>query len=181
MGLFDSYSTPVAEIPTGFGLGVSSVPYAVVLTDVKKHVKEKDGSISTVLSFTVDPGADQNGRKGKEDIWITQPVDGNKNADIHAKVAKQWVENLGIPPQVYGAEGFEIWDVKEKLVGNVRGYLLIVAAENGNTNKRFTRYTGDTNNAGTTGPSEVTVPEPKAEEPLDMEKLLAATDDGGKW
>lgn len=180
MGLFDSYSTPVAEIPTGFGLGVSSVPYAVVLTDVKKHVKEKDGSISTVLTFNVDPGADQNHRKGREDIWITKPVDGNKNADIHAKVAKQWVENLGIPASVYGAENFEIWDVKDKLVGQVRGYLLITAGENGNTNKRFTRYTG--NDVKETGPSAVTVPEPKQEEPLDMAKLLSETDSsGGTW
>lgn len=177
MGLFDSYSTPVAEIPTGFGLGVSSVPYAVVLTDVKLFTK-KDGSLSTILTFTVDPQADQNHRKGKEDIWITKPVDGNPNADIHAKVAKVWVENLGIPPHVYGEPDFEIPNVKDKLVGSVRGYLLITAGENGNTNKRFTRHV----DKGTTGPSDVAVPEAKTEEPLDMAKLLSETENsGGTW
>jgi len=178
MGLFDSYSTPVNEIPTGFGLAVSPVPYAVVLTDVKKHTKEKDGTVSTVLTFSVDPSVDQNGRKGKEDIWITHPVDGNKNADIHAKVAKQWVLNLGIPDHVYGVEGFEIVDVKDKIVGNVRGYLSIVAADNGNTNKRFVRHV----DKGTTGPSEVKVPEPKQEEAVDFAKLLQEQDNsGGTW
>jgi len=178
MGLFDSYATPVSEIATGFGLPVHSVPYAVVLTDVKKHVKEKDGSISTVLTFTVDPTADQNGRKGKEDVWIAKPVDGNPNADIHAKVAKQWVENLGIPENVYSDKDFEIWNVKDKIVGNVRGYLSITMGNNGNTNKRFTRHI----EKGTTGPSEVQVPEPKQEEAVDFQKLLAEQDSsGGTW
>ena len=176
MGLFDSYSTPVDQIQTGFGLTANSVPYAVVLTEVKNFTK-KDGSLSTILTFVVDTAQDQLHRKGKEDIWITQPVDGNANADVHAKVAKQWILNLGIPEEVYSKKGFDIPDVKDKLVGYVRGYLLITAAENGNTNKRFTREKGQ----GTTGPSEKVVPETKAEEELDMSKLLAEQDSGGTW
>lgn len=177
MGLFDSYSTPVADIPTGFGLAPSSVPYAVVLTDVKKHVKEGTNKVSTVLTFQVDPSVDQRNRKGREDIWITKPVDGNANAEIHAKVAKQWVEHLGIPASVYTQPEFEIWDVKDKVVGNVKGYLTIQAAENGNTNKRFVRHV----EKGNTGPSDVQVPEAKQEESVDFTKLLAQQSENNNW
>lgn len=173
MGLFDSYSTPVDKIPTGFGLAPSAVPYAVVLTDVKKHVREKDQRVSTILSFTVDPSVDRDNRKGKQDVFISKPIDGDKNADVAAQNAKRWVENLGIPPHVYGADDFEIWNVKDKLVGQVRGHLLV--SQNGEyTNFRFTKEKV----AGTTGPSEVQAPEPKTEEPLDMEKLLAESSSG---
>lgn len=177
MGLFDNYSTPVAEIPTGFGLPVSSVPYAVVLTDVKPFTK-KDGTESTILTFSVDTAVDSQGRKGKEDIWITHPKDGTDNAEVHAKNAKIWVAtHLAIPASVYGAEGFELVQVKDKLIGNVRGHLLITAGDNPNfTNKKFTRAKGD----GVTGASDKEVPESKAEETLDMNKLLVS-EENGKW
>src|SRR5689334_19585683 len=122
MGLFDSYSTPVDQIQTGFGLNPSSVPYAVTLTDVRKHNRKSDGRESTILTFTVDPGADKQGRKGKQDVFVNKPVDGDSNAEQTARNAKIWVENLGIPQNVYSADDFEIWNVKDKLVGNVRGY-----------------------------------------------------------
>ena len=176
MGLFDSYSTPVDQIQTGFGLNVSSQPYAVVLTDVRKHVRKSYQRIATILTFTVDPGADKEGRKGKQDVFINKPVDGDQNAEVTARNAKIWVENLGIPKNVYTQDDFEIWDHKDKLVGNVRGYLLVT--QNGEyTNYRFTRVAAG---AGETGPSEKVVPETKAEEPLDMDKLLA-DDSNGTW
>ena len=176
MGLFDSYSTPVDQIQTGFGLNVSNIPYAVVLTDVRKHNRKTDNRESTILTFTVDPGADKENRKGKQDVFINKPVDGEQNADVTARNAKIWVENLGIPKNVYTQKDFEIWQHKDKLVGNVRGYLLVT--QNGEyTNFRFTRVAAG---AGDTGPSEVEVPETKAEEPLDMDKLLA-DDSNGKW
>lgn len=174
MGLFDSYATPVDQIQTGFDLNPSAVPYAVVLTDVKKHTRE-DGRVSTVLTFTVDSTVDKQGRKGKQDVWITKPVDGQKNADVNARNALTWVKNLGIPSHVYTADNFEIWDHKDKLVGNVRGHLLIT--QNGDfLNKRFNRAVAE---AGNTGPSEVVAPPAKQEEDLDMDKILAKSD--GKW
>lgn len=180
MGLFDSYSTPVEQITTGFGLNPSSIPYAVVLTDVKKHTRQKDNRVSTILVFTADPSADQEHRKGKQDVFINKPVDGDKNADTTAGNAVRWVKDyLKIPLAVYGQPDFELWDVKDKLVG-MRGYLLVT--QNGEfTNYRFTKYVENTEQ-GNTGPSEVVVPEAKAEEPLDMAKLLAEQDtSSGSW
>lgn len=177
MGLFDSYSTPVDQIQTGFGLNPSSIPYAVVLTDVKKHVRQKDNRVATILVFTADPSVDQEHRKGKQDIFINKPVDGDKSADNTAANAVRWVKDyLKVPHQVYTAPDFELWDVKDKLVGT-RGYLLVT--QNGEfTNYRFTKVNSE---QGTTGPSEVTVPEPKQEEELDMAKLLSEQDTGGNW
>lgn len=176
MGIFDSYSTPVSEIPTGFGLGVSSVPYAVVVTDIKEHTKE-DGTQSTIITLTVDTQADAQHRKGKEDIWITHPVDGNEKAEGHAKNAKTWVStHLGVPDSVSGQPGFSLVAVKDKLVGQVYGYLHI--STNGEfTNKRFTRV----KQQGTTGPSNVQVPAAKEEAPIDMAKLLEQTESSGTW
>lgn len=179
MGLFDGYSTPVDQIPTGFGLPIDAVPYAVVLTDVK-NVTKKNGGEATVLTFTVDTAADRKGRKGKEDIFINHPKDGEDNADVLAKTAKIWTTvHLAIPAQVYTQPGFDIPQVKDKLIGNVRGHLLITAGENpGWTNKKFSRLAP---NAGSHGPSEVEAPKPKEEEPMDFAKLLAAQDSNSTW
>lgn len=180
MGLFDGYSTPVDQIPTGYGLAASAVPYAVVLTDVKNIVKKKNGQTATVLTFTVDTAADRNGRKGKEDIFIDHPQDGDDNADVQAKNAKVWTSvHLGIPQSVYAVEGFDIPQVKDKLIGNVRGHLLITQGENpGWTNKKFSRLAP---NAGEHGPATVEPPKPKEEEPMDFAKLLAEQDTNSNW
>lgn len=178
MGLFSNYSTPVEQIPTGFGLPTHSTPYAVVLTDVKKVMK-KNNQEATVLTFTVDTAADALHRKGKEDIFINHPYDGDDNAANNARTAKLWTSvHLAVPQSVYQQEDFELVSVKDKLIGNVRGHLLMTAGDNGYTNKKFTRLAPG---AGNHGPSEIVAPAPKEEEPMDFAKLLAAQDTNSTW
>jgi hypothetical protein len=157
MGFFDEYETAVEEIPTGFGLPLGTYP--VVLSDIKNFQK-KNGAWSTVISFTVDTMNDPDGRSGKEDIWLNKPVKGDKNADINARIGKQTMLEIGIPESALGA--FNADTDKEKVVGTT-GVLNITAGKDGYTNKKFVKT------AEASGVAEgVTVPETKAEAPLDL-------------
>ncbi len=167
MGLFDSYATPVDQIPTGFGLEPSNTPYAVYLTDVKFVTPKNSDTASTVLTFTISKDHDELHRSGKEDVWIKKPVDGEDNADVYARIAKQWVLNLGIPASVYTKEGFEIPDVKDKVLGT-QGYMKVTAGDKpGYTNKSFRRV-----QVKDETPAETVIKEPVEEVVLDL---------GGNW
>jgi hypothetical protein len=134
MGFFDEIETPVDQIPTGFGLPIGVYP--VLLSDIKNHVKE-DGTKSTIVSFVVDTVNDEDQRSGKEDIWLTKPVRGDKNASVYASIGKQWMLAIGVPLSVMSEEGFELVDQKENLVG-VSGVLKVTAGKKGYTKKEFT-------------------------------------------
>jgi hypothetical protein len=133
MGFFDDYETPVDQIPTGFGLPIGVYP--VILTEIKNHEKE-DGTKSVILTFTVDTLNDEEGRKGKEDIWLTKPVKGAKNAEIHASVGKQWMQAIGVPDSVMAERGFDLVEYKDSVVG-ASGVLKVKAGKDGYTKKEF--------------------------------------------
>ena len=156
MGFYDDYATPVEDIPTGFGLPVGTYP--VVVTDIKPHAKE-DGTKSILLELTVDTVADEKGRKGKETIWLTKPVQGAKNADIHASVGKQWFNSLGLEAE-QAEKGFNPFKHKDKIIG-VEGVLAVTPGKGGYTNKAFQR-------TAESGVSDIEVPEEKTEVALDV-------------
>lgn len=159
MGFFDEYETEIEKIPTGFGLPIGTYP--VVLSDTKKFTK-KDGNEATVLTFTVDTMNDPEGRSGKEDIWLNKPVKGDKNADINARIGKQTLLEIGIPESALGE--FDADRDKDKVVGTT-GVLNITAGKDGYTNKKFVRAAEV---SGVAEAGSVTVPENKAEVPLDV-------------
>lgn len=161
MGFFDDYATPVDQIPTGFGLPLGAYP--VILTDVKTHVKEETGAKSIVLEFTIDEAVDPEGRSGKDDIWINQPVNGDSKAASNARFAKQHLMSIGIPESELNS--FHPINDKEKVVGR-SGTLSITAGKNGYTNKSF-KLAPTESGASDSG---VTVPASKAEAPLDLDK-----------
>lgn len=161
MGFFDEYATPVDQIPTGFGLPLGVYP--VILTDVRTHVKEEDGSKSIILEFTVDEANDPEGRSGKEDIWINKPVNGDPKAATNARFAKQHLMSIGIPEAELNT--FHPINDKDKVIGQA-GTLSVTAGKNGYTNKSF-KLAPKESGPSTSG---VTVPAPKAEAPLDLDK-----------
>jgi hypothetical protein len=157
MGFFEDYETPVEDIQTGFGLPVGTYP--VVLSDIKNFTK-KDGGEATVITFTVDTMNDPEGRSGKEDIWLNKPVKGDKNADVNARIGKATLLEIGVPESELA--NFDADRDRDKVVGNT-GVLNIAPGKNGYTNKKFVRT------AEASGVAEnVTVPETKAEAPLDL-------------
>ena len=162
MGFFDDIETPVEEIPTGFGLPIGSYP--VVLTDVKKHVKD-DGTESTILEFTVNTAEDEEHRSGKEDIWLTKPVKGDKNAGTFASIGKQWFTDIGVPLDIMGQKDFDLVTQKGSVLGT-EGVLKVTAGNKGYTKKAFKK----TAEASGVSESGVTVPAAKQEEELDMDK-----------
>ena len=141
MGFFDDLETSVEEIPTGFGLPVGVYP--VVLTDIKKHVKEGGGE-STILTFSVNTAEDEDHRSGKEDIWLTKPVKGDKNFNTYASIGKQWFNNIGVTLEDMSSKDFELYnpDVKEKYVG-VEGVLKVTEGNKGYTKKAFVKTAGE--------------------------------------
>lgn len=159
MGFFDEIETPVDQIPTGFGLPIGVYP--VLLSDIKNHKKE-DGTESAIISFIVDTVNDEDGRSGKEDIWLTKPKRGDANAATFASIAKQWMLAIGVPLSVMSEDGFELVDQKPNLVG-VSGVLKVTAGKKGYTKKEFTL------NAEESGVSESagTEPENKSEVAVD--------------
>lgn len=161
-GFFDDIETPVEEIPTGFGLPIGSYP--VILTEVKKHTKE-DGTESTILTFTVNTAEDEEHRSGKEDIWLTKPVKGDKNAGTYASIGKQWFTDIGVPLSVMGQDGFDLVNVKDSVIGT-EGVLKVTAGNKGYTKKAF-KKTAEVSGVSESG---VTVPANKQEEELDMSK-----------
>lgn len=160
MGFFDEIETPVDEIPVGFGLPIGTYP--VVLTEIKRH-KREDGQKSLILTFTVDTVNDEDHRSGKEDIWLTKPKAGDKNASVYASIAKQTFLSLGITEEEMAVEGWDIFDEREKYVNEVTGVLKVTAGNKGYTKKAFTR------NAEESGVSEMAggVPADKAEVQFD--------------
>jgi hypothetical protein len=162
MGFFDDYTTDVDSIPTGFGLPLGTYP--VVISDLKNFQK-KDGTWSTVISFTVDTVNDEEGRSGKDDIWLTKPVKGDKNAAIAAQVGKQTLLDIGVPESALGS--FDADRDKDKIVGTT-GVLSVTAGKDpAYPRKKFVKTAEDS------GVAEeavlATVPESKAEAPLDLE------------
>lgn len=148
MGFFDEIETPVDQIPTGFGLPIGVYP--VLISDVKNHKKE-DGTESVIISFTVDTVNDEDGRSGKEDIWLTKPKRGDKNAATYASIGKQWMLAIGIPLSVMSEDDFELVDQKDNLLGT-SGVLKVTAGKKGYTKKEFTlnaEDSGVSENAGT--------------------------------
>jgi hypothetical protein len=160
MGFFDEYDTPVDKIPTGFGLPVGVYP--VILTEVKNHVKEKDGTKSVILTFTVDTVNDEEGRAGKEDIWLTKPVKGAENAAIHASIAKQWMLAIGVPESVMAEDGFDLVEQKDAVIG-IEGVLKVKAGKDGYTKKDFTLNAEESGVSDSAGSE----PENKAEVAVD--------------
>lgn len=136
MGFFDDWETPVDEIPTGFGLPIGVYP--VVLTDVKKHVKEDTNAESTLLEFKVNTLEDEKGRTGSETVWLTKPVKGATNSEIHASVGKQWMLDIGVPESVMAEKGFDLVEQKDSVIGT-EGVLKVTEGKKGYTNKKFIR------------------------------------------
>lgn len=162
MGFFDDLETEVEDIPTGFGLPIGTYP--VILTDIKKHVKEGTGAESTIVTFTVNTAEDEDHRSGREDIWLTKPVKGDKNFNVQLSVGKQWLDAIGVPIEDMKRKDFELYnpDEKEKYLG-LEGVLKVTAGNKGYTRKAFTKI------AEASGVSEsgVTVPDDKAEAEFD--------------
>lgn len=157
MGFFDDYATPVENISTGFGLPIGTYP--VVLSDIKNFTK-KDGNEAIVISFTVDTVNDPDGRSGKDDIWLNKPKQGDPNADTNARIGKQTMLAIGVPESALAT--FNADTDKDKVVGTT-GVLNITAGKGDFTNKKFVKT------AEASGVAEgVTVPETKAEAPLDL-------------
>lgn len=163
MGFFDDIETPVDEIPTGFGLPIGTYP--VVLTDVKNVHNDEKNTDSIVLEFTVNTAEDEEHRSGKEDIWLTKPVKGDKNAGVFASIGKQWFTDIGVPLEIMGAPGFDLVAQKGSVLGT-EGVLKVTAGNKGYTKKAFKK----TAEASGVSESAVTVPADKAEEDLDMSK-----------
>lgn len=161
MGFFDSYATPVDQIPTGFGLPLGAYP--VILTDVKPHVKEDTGAKAIILEFTVDEVNDPEGRSGKDDIWVNQPVDGDPKAAQNAKFAKQHLMSIGIPEAELNK--FHPVNDREKVIG-LSGVLSITAGKNGYNNKSFKLAPA----ASGVSTSDTTLPAPKEEKPLNLDE-----------
>lgn len=134
MGFFDEFETKVEDIPTGFGLPIGVYP--VILTEIKRHKKE-DGTKSNILKFTVDTVNDEDNRSGSEDIWLTKPVKGDKNAAIYASVAKGFFLSIGVTEEEMAVDGWDIYEDREKYVG-VEGILKVTAGNKGYTKKAFT-------------------------------------------
>jgi len=160
MGFFDEWETPVEDIPTGFGLPVGVYP--VILSDVKKHFKEATNAESTLIEFKVDTVEDDEGRTGTETIWLTKPVKGAKNADIHAKVGKQWLLDIGVPESVMAEKDFDLVDQKDSVIG-ITGILKVKEGKDGFTNKKFVRTSEESGVSEQAG----TVPAEKAEVAVD--------------
>jgi hypothetical protein len=159
MGFFEDYDTPVEDIPTGFGLPIGVYP--VILTEIKNHVKE-DGTKSTIITFSVNTVEDEKARSGKEDIWLTHPVKGAKNAAVHASIGKQWMKDIGVPESVMAEEGFDLVEQKDSVLGT-EGILKVTAGKEGYTKKAFSIIAGESGVSENTGD----VPENKAEVAVD--------------
>lgn len=158
MGFFDEYATPVENIQTGFGLPLGTYP--VVLSDIKNFTK-KNGDKAIVVSFTVDTLNDPEGRSGKEDIWLNQPKEGDPNKDTNARIGKQTLLAIGVPESEL--KTFDPDADKDKVVGTT-GALTVTAGKGDFTNKKFVKT------AEASGVAEnVTVPETKAEAPLNLD------------
>lgn len=134
MGFFDEFETAVEDIPTGFGLPIGTYP--VILSEIKRH-KREDGQKSNILTFTVDTASDEDHRSGKEDIWLTKPVRGDKNAAVYASIAKATFLSIGVTEEEMAEDGWDIFDSREKYVG-VEGILKVTAGNKGYTKKAFT-------------------------------------------
>lgn len=156
MGFFDDYTDDVDSIPTGFGLPLGTYP--VIVSEVKNHSKE-DGTQSTIVSLTVDTLNDEENRSGREDIWLTKPVKGAKNAAIHASIGKQWMQDLGIPKDKMG---IDLVEQKDNLIG-ITGVLTVTAGKEGYTKKAF-KLTAESSGIA----EGVEVPAEKAEAALDL-------------
>lgn len=160
MGFWDDYATPVEKISTGFGLALGTYP--VVISDIKNFTK-KDGNEAIVISFTVDTLNDTEGRSGKEDIWLNKPVQGDKNADTNARIGKQTLLDIGVPESEL--KTFDADADKDKIVGTT-GVLTVSASKTaGFTNKKFVKTAEESGVAD----SSVSVPEAKAEAPLNLD------------
>ena len=161
MGFFDDLETNVEDIPTGFGLPIGTYP--VILSEIKRH-KREDGQRSNILTFTVDTPNDEDGgfRSGKEDIWLTVPVKGDKNAAVYASIAKATFLSIGVPLEDMAKPGWDIYEEREKYVGT-EGVLKVTAGNKGYTKKAFTK------NAEESGVSEMAggAPAEKAEVEFD--------------
>ncbi len=158
-GFFEDYDTPVDQIPTGFGLPLGVYP--VILTEVKNHQKE-DGTKSVILTLTVNTVEDEDARSGKEDIWLTKPVKGAKNAAVHASIGKQWLKDIGVPDSVMAAPGFDIVEQKDSVIGT-EGILKVTAGKDGYTKKAFSLIAGESGVSESAGSE----PENKAEVAVD--------------
>lgn len=134
MGFFDELETSVEDIPTGFGLPIGTYP--VILSEIKRHKKE-DGTKSNILKFTIDTAADEDHRSGSEDIWLTKPVKGDKNAATYASIAKQTFLSIGVTLEEMAEDGWDIYENREKYIG-VEGILKVTAGNKGYTKKAFT-------------------------------------------
>lgn len=136
MGFFDEFETPVEDIPTGFGLPIGTYP--VILTEIKRHKKE-DGTKSNILTFTVDTANDEEGgnRSGKEDIWLTKPVKGDKNAATYASIGKATFLSIGVTEEEMAEPDWDIYEMRERYIG-VEGILKVTAGNKGYTKKAFT-------------------------------------------
>lgn len=163
MGFFDDIETPVDEIPTGFGLPVGVYP--VVLTDVKNYRNDEKNTDSVLLEFTVNTAEDEDHRSGKETIYLTKPVRGDKNAATYASIGKQWFTDIGVPLEVMADPNFDLAASKGSVIGT-EGVLKVTAGNKGYTKKAFKK----TAEASGVSESGVTVPAAKQEEELDMSK-----------
>lgn len=134
MGFFDELETSVEDIPTGFGLPIGTYP--VILSEIKRH-KREDGQKSNILTFTVDTANDEEHRSGKEDIWLTKPTRGDKNAAVYASIAKATFLSIGVTLEEMAQDGWDIYDDREKYIG-VEGILKVTAGNKGYTKKAFT-------------------------------------------
>lgn len=134
MGFFDELETSVEDIPTGFGLPIGTYP--VVLSDIRRHQRE-DGQKSNILTFTVDTANDEDHRSGKEDIWLTKPQKGDKNAAVYASIAKSTFLSIGVTLEEMAKDGWDIMDNRDKYIG-VEGILKVTAGNKGYTKKAFT-------------------------------------------
>lgn len=147
MGFFDEFETAVEDIPTGFGLPIGVYP--VILTEIKRH-KREDGQKSNILTFTVDTVNDEDHRSGKEDIWLTKPVKGDKNAATYASIAKATFLSIGVTEEEMAQDGWDIFDSREDYIGT-EGVLKVTAGNKGYTKKAFTlnaEASGVSENAG---------------------------------
>lgn len=134
MGFFDELETSVEDIPTGFGLPIGTYP--VILSEIKRHQRE-DGQKSNILTFTVDTANDEEHRSGKEDIWLTKPTRGDKNAAVYASIAKATFLSIGVTLEEMAQDGWDIYEDREKYIG-VEGILKVTAGNKGYTKKAFT-------------------------------------------
>lgn len=159
LGFFDDLETSVEDIPTGFGLPIGVYP--VILSEIKRH-KREDGQRSNILTFTVDTVNDEDHRSGKEDIWLTVPVKGDKNAAVYASIAKSTFLSIGVSLEEMSQPGWDIFEERERYIGT-EGVLKVTAGNKGYTKKAFSK------NAEESGVSEMAGAAPASKSEVDFD------------